>query len=182
MEAEIMSLVLDRPARGQLLSDAQWMTTDYERPRPQRSESSDISSAARKVEIPFGASSLVFGHQLPQWFGDLLERITELGNLEENWDSYGARPIDPRCAVATADLLLSLLDATTPKPFIVPTTRGGIQLEWHRAGADLEIRIESPARWNVYFEDQREGGEKEMTLTGNLGPLRQLLKRLGEQG
>ncbi len=99
----------------------------------------------------------------PAWFNSLLTKIGQIGELEENWDSYGARRIDPRCAEATTNLLLSVLNSDTPKPFVVPTSRGGIQLEWHRAGVDLEVEVESPARVNVFFEDYREGTEEEMT-------------------
>jgi hypothetical protein len=73
---------------------------------------------------------------------------------------------------------LSVLDSGTPKPSVVPTSRGGIQLEWHRAGVDLEIEIESPDRVNVFFEDDREGTEEEITLTDDLQPLKRLLERL----
>jgi hypothetical protein len=130
--------------------------------------------------VRFGSASLVFAEPPPAWFNSLLTEISQIGELKENWDSYGARPIDPPCAEATANLLLSVLDSGTPKPFVVPTSRGGIQLEWHRAGVDLEVEIESPARVNVFFEDQREGTEKEITLTGDLRPLTCFLERLGE--
>ncbi len=172
--------LLERPRSSEALTNTQWRTTASEQEAAQRFSSLDISTAARDVAVPFGPVSLVFSEPPPPWFGDLLAKISELGNLEENWDSYGARPIDPRCALATTRLLLSLLDSRTPKPCVVPTARGGIQLEWHRAGADLEVRIESPTRCEVYFEDHREGTEREMTLMGNLRPLARLLDRLGE--
>ncbi len=141
---------------------------------------SDSSSLARCCMVPFGASSLAFSGPPPVWFNSLLTEIGQIGELEENWDSYGARPIDPRCAEATTNLLLSVLDPGTPKPCVVPTNRGGIQLEWHRAGVDLEVEIESPAQVHVFFEDHRAGTEEEITLTGDLRPLKRFLERLGE--
>ena len=138
------------------------------------------TSIAQCCMVPFGAASLVFSGPPPAWFNSLLTEIGQIGELKENWDSYGARPIDPRCAEATTNLLLSVLDSGTPRPFVVPTSRGGIQVEWHRAGVDLEIEIESPARVNVFFEDHREGTVKEITLTDDLQPLKRLLERLGE--
>lgn len=107
----------------------------------------------------------------PVWLPDLLAEIAELGQLNENWDSYGARRIDPRCVEAAVNLLHAVLDVATPRPTVVPTSRGGVQLEWHRGGIDLEIEIQSPARMNVFFEDEQEGIRKEMTLTGNIRPL-----------
>ena len=133
---------------------------------------SDASSIARCCMVPFGPASLVFSGPPPAWFNSLLTGIGRIGELEENWDSYGARPIDPRCAETTTNLLLSVLDSGTPKPSVVPTSRGGIQLEWHRAGVDLEIEIESPDRVNVFFEDHREGTEEEITASPGSGPAR----------
>jgi hypothetical protein len=98
--------------------------------------------------------------------------------LEENWDSYGARRVDPRCTEAAVGLLRAILDSTTPRPFVVPTCRGGIQLEWHRGGVDLEIEIESPEQMNVFFEDANEGTCKEMTLKGSIRPLVEFLQSL----
>jgi hypothetical protein len=46
-----------------------------------------------------------------------------------------------------------------------------VQLEWHRGDIDLEIEIQTPARMNMFFADEQEGIQKEMTLTGNIRPL-----------
>ncbi len=140
---------------------------------------SDISSNVRCCMVPFGHASLVFSSPPPAWFNNLLTEIGQIGELEENWDSYGASPIDPRCAEAAINLLLSVLHSGTPKPFVVPTSRGGIQLEWHRAGVDLEVEIESPARVNVFFEDHQEGTKEEITLNGDFRPLERFVERVG---
>jgi len=118
----------------------------------------------------------------PVWLENVLAEIGELAQLDENWDSYGAQRIDPHCIQAAAGLLRAILDAATPRPSVVPTSRGGVQLEWHRGGIDLEIEIESPTRMNVSFEDAREGTQKEMTLAGNIRPLVEFLKHLEEAG
>ncbi len=114
----------------------------------------------------------------PPWLPNVLTEMAELGRLEENWDSYGARRIDPHCIEAAASLLRAVMDAATPRPSVVPTNRGGVQLEWHRSGIDLEIEIESPARMSVLFEDEREGIREELTLTGNVRPLVQFSQQL----
>ena len=51
----------------------------------------------------------------------------------ENWDSYGAAPLTD-IALNTADLLHSRWIA-------MPTNDGGVQLELHTHGIDLEIEI-----------------------------------------
>jgi len=65
------------------------------------------------------------------------ERFAEISKLEANWDSYGASPIDRR-AIESARRVIAALSHS---PQIVPTTSGGIQLEWHRDGIDFDLVI-----------------------------------------
>lgn len=60
-----------------------------------------------------------------------LEKIESFKDLKDDWDSYGGREIDKR-AISAASAFVA---GTQP----VPTCRGGIQLEWHLGGMDLEI-------------------------------------------
>jgi hypothetical protein len=57
------------------------------------------------------------------------DRLDKIAALEPNWDSYGALSIDPR-AVAEVRSFLKKWPKGWSKPFIVPTTSGGIALEW----------------------------------------------------
>ncbi len=68
-------------------------------------------------------------------------KLIELSLLENNWNSYGGKPIT-KLALVRADLLLKALQAIQAvEPFICPCNDGGIQLEWHRNGFDIEIEI-----------------------------------------
>ncbi|MGV3724590.1 MAG: hypothetical protein ACO1SX_27150, partial [Actinomycetota bacterium] len=58
--------------------------------------------------------------------------------LPENWDSYGAKPITP-AAVETAARVAAVLKARDPQA--MPLACGGVQLEWHADGVDVEIEI-----------------------------------------
>jgi hypothetical protein len=130
--------------------------------------------------IPFGEGAILFSEVPPPQLHDVLSKISELGGLEEDWDSYGARPVQRERAVTAVRFLLSLVDRDTPMPTIVPTNRGGIQLEWHRTGADLEIQIEAPGRMEVFFEDEQADHPTELTLTSDLEPLVPLLARVSK--
>jgi len=72
---------------------------------------------------------------------DLAARIGELERLEDNWDSYGAKPMAP----VTRSLLPLLIDAVheagLPRPYLIPVADGGVQLEWDRADLDAELEI-----------------------------------------
>lgn len=58
-------------------------------------------------------------------------------HLGPNWDSYGAGPIDQRAIDRAILMLDSLAGDWTP----VPMSDGGVQLERHDGGFDIEITI-----------------------------------------
>ena len=62
----------------------------------------------------------------------------DLRNLKANWDSYGAVPIDER-AIQKAYEIWRLLPGRAFQ--VVPTSDGGVQLEEHRDGFDIEITV-----------------------------------------
>lgn len=63
--------------------------------------------------------------------------VEQLLTLRENWDSYGAPKISHE-AVEGAKLLWSLL---ATEPSFVPMSDGGVQMEWHNRGFDVELEI-----------------------------------------
>jgi hypothetical protein len=67
-------------------------------------------------------------------------RLEHIRQLEANWDSYGAGPIDER-ALKAAD---QIIRALKHEPRIMPTSFGGILLTWG-AGlfGDVDIWIEA---------------------------------------
>lgn len=74
----------------------------------------------------------------------LLKQIDSFASLEANWDSYGAEQIDPGVIDHAKRLIRSialLVPDHTPAPSVVPTSRGGVQFEWHIGGVDVEIEI-----------------------------------------
>jgi len=98
--------------------------------------------------------------------------------LPSDWDSYGARPIDRRKVEAARQLLVTLLVNDAPMPAIVPTSDGGIQLEWHRCGANLEVKAVSERSFEVFFEDLATEQVWEGAIQEDLMPLRAFLDRL----
>ena len=74
--------------------------------------------------------------------------------MPPNCDSYGALPIEPRSAAIAFDILSESVNRGTPRPTIVPTIQGGVQLEWHTDGIDLEVKIGPGAKVHIFFEDK----------------------------
>ena len=63
-----------------------------------------------------------------------------LRELKPGWDSYDAKPIDPRCIEKAFEFWRETRGPWT----VVPCADGGVQLERHSDGLDIEIRV-SPA-------------------------------------
>lgn len=69
--------------------------------------------------------------------------LEELAKLEENWDSYGALPIDKE-VLNTVKHILHLLENSGV--FISPLNSGGIQLEWELDNQYFEIEIDPSSK------------------------------------
>ena len=67
-----------------------------------------------------------------------LNRVGELLRLPDDWDGYGSAPISQ----TTADAALRLRACVAVEPQMVPTSGGGIQLEWHNRGFDVELELD----------------------------------------
>jgi hypothetical protein len=119
------------------------------------------------VEYPLPRGKLVLGvrGEPPAWVQPSLKTLGQFLTLPQDWDSYGGRPVDPGCVWAAWQLLLALMREDLPAPSIVPTSRRGVQIEWHVHGIDLEIEIVTPRQLHASFEDAitEEAWEKEIT-------------------
>ena len=131
---------------GSLLTDEAYRRPTLDPMGPPRQPVPPITmDASEPFFIPFNnEGGFVFDQKPDSWFMPVLGKICELGLLPPSWDSYGARSIHPRTALYTVKLLLEILLDSDPFPSVVPTVHGGIQLEWHEGGVELEIDIRSP--------------------------------------
>jgi hypothetical protein len=107
----------------------------------------------------------------PGWVLPVVNAIGRLLSLPPNWDSYGAPPVDPKHVDAALKLLADVMRDDTPPPAVVPTSRGGVQIEWHTKGVDLEVELVTPTRLQGICEDHRTGVAWESDLTFDLTPL-----------
>lgn len=114
----------------------------------------------------------------PEWFIPTVKALTELLQLPEDWNSYGAPRVDPYSIAAAISLLASIMRDDSPPPAVVPTGRGGVQLEWHLSNRDLEVELLPGGRILVCYEDLIEQTEWEGELTTDLDAIRKLLQEL----
>jgi hypothetical protein len=66
-----------------------------------------------------------------------------------------------------------------PTPQIVPSSSGGVQVEWHESGIDLELHVAAPYKCELWFEDHRSGDEPVSTeLSGDFSVLQTAIRTL----
>jgi len=132
------------------------------------------------VTFPLSHGRLVLGLQgdSAPWVEPTLRTLGSLLVLPAGWDSYGARAPDPSCVLAAWRLLGAVMRDNIPAPAVVPTVCGGVQLEWHRNGADLEIEVVAPRQFVVSFEAGAVGGSWEKSLTDDFAELSPALDRI----
>lgn len=114
-----------------------------------------------------------------QWVRQSLDALTFLG---ANWDYHGGRTIAREALDLAEQLVVPLIASGLPAPAFVPTSDGGVSLEWH--GPAIEFVIQVP-RGNepptAYFSDEQSGEEWEESLISGALRYRDALARLIQQ-
>ena len=93
------------------------------------------------------------GHYDSEFKDAVTAEIKALDSLGQNWDSYGAPPIDPKIIAAGIKFVRSLPENIAYRPRVVPMSPGNFQLEWHDGRKILELEFETPTtirflKWN----------------------------------
>lgn len=115
------------------------------------------------------------------WLLPILNSLREVLALPANWDSYGANPVDLTAAAFALESLNQVMRKDTMVPMVVPTVHGGIQLEWHTHGIDLEIEVAAQGRCSVSYQSRRDNTEWEGDLNYNLTRLQDAILQLSRQ-
>jgi hypothetical protein len=115
-----------------------------------------------------------------RWFKETLPQMWKLLFLPREWKSDNPSQINPKNIEKMIGLLLNNLDFDTPSPTVVPTSRGGVQVEWHQNGVDLEIETYDSGKAEYFFCGS--AGEQEGPVANMPGILRQFTKALRPGG
>lgn len=97
-----------------------------------------------------------------------IQKMIELLELPPGWNSHNAKPIRKENVSYAVALLGHVMSRDTPSPDVVPMVRGGVQLEWHTHGVNVEISIYSPGDVRFAAEDVRGTEEP---VEGGLDPI-----------
>ena len=157
---------------GELLRAEHQLVSVY-RPSARRTRERPYYSRGQEIVVQWEDS----GQPIPAWFDILMQGFVDLLTLPVNWDSYGAGPIDTKIIQRALDSLDSLMRASTPAPRVVPLSSGGLQVEWHRKGIDLEIVFDKGEEPFFYYKAP-SGEESEHSLALNTDLLISIIRNL----
>jgi hypothetical protein len=115
------------------------------------------------------------------WFLPTATAMLQMTRLPLGWDARNGCQIDRNTIQKALRWLATLLDSDTEKPSIVPTVTGGVQVEWHMGGVDIEIYFEPGEEPTVSVEDIGSRNEWDGDLYLNLARFRSFLPRLQRQ-
>jgi hypothetical protein len=181
-ERQLMTTSTAEPEAIDRLTDQDWRASNITSTLPDRATLTVGTAGRREFRIQFDGEQLVIGivHP-PAWAEPMVQSLGKLLQLEPDWDTYGGSPIDPMCVVAALKLALEVLPDDMPVPSVVPTSRGGLQLEWHTRGVDLEVEFLSATRVCGLFEDADSGTWWEEDLSSDLRPLAEAISKLSKR-
>lgn len=115
---------------------------------------------------------------IPAWLLPLLRGSIDLIDLPDNWNSYGAQPIDPELVMNALNQVMAVLEESSTPPWIVPMSDGGIQSEWYKDRGELELVVDPEGSISGYWCDPVNGDEIEFSAPLNISQIRLLLSCL----
>lgn len=91
----------------------------------------------------------------PAWIVAFAQRIQELLTLPDGWDGEHSKALSVTCVMEALEFLFAALSHDTLAPHVVPTSEGGLQLEWHTRGIDLEVTFLPNSRASFLFSSEQ---------------------------
>jgi len=134
----------------------------------------DVVVSSADLPSQMGATSI--GATTPAgWLARVAERCSELFSLPAGWDGYVAPQIDADLIQKAWEFIKAAARSVSVAPSVVPTVSGGVAIEWHVRGIELEIEMTSSGAI-VLLED--EMGEVEGALSEHAERVAAALHRL----
>ena len=118
--------------------------------------------------------------RVSRWTRAVGERVRYLRSLRRGWDGYSSPPIQADILSFALSILDSSMQPQTSAPFIAPISGGGLQIEWHEGGLDIELYIAQPLRAELYVEYSDGRVPLELELVSDFGPLNQALSEIAD--
>lgn len=100
--------------------------------------------AFNRVQAQHPAFRVTVGtSEIPPWVKQVGQQLQELHELGPNWTGYRASPVQDRLIeTAFSDVLAAVMPDGGAVPQVVPRADGGLQIEWHHGGWDIEVTLD----------------------------------------
>ena len=95
------------------------------------------------------------------WMPTLTDRLLDLSRLPLAWDGGAGRPVDSETIGFAHRLLQSLCDVGVAEPVVVPTSSGGLQIEWHDDSTEIDLELSTDRTSSVFVWMQDESGNEQ---------------------
>lgn len=114
----------------------------------------------------------------PKWLLAAVQRSGALLVLPYDWDRQGAPPVEATAIQSALDALCLLMEQDSSLPAWTPTRDGGVQLDWHENGIDLEIEFgpNSADGYVAFFDQAEQLPEWDGTVNSNLDMLQRVFR------
>ena len=147
-----------------------------------RERAETVSSASggepRRAVVFRGKGSGLVVDAVPDALKPAVDRAIELLRLQRGWNSHNAQPVSETAVRRTIEFLMEYLVRGVAAPAVVPTVRGGVQLEWHRNGVDIEVEFSTGGDAVLFAEEGTTGERVEADVVGHESQVRQWLRRV----
>jgi hypothetical protein len=121
------------------------------------------ANAARESDFP-NFSRHYNAEPERKWEGAVVQALVQLVKMPAGWDSYNAPPLRRDAGLFALEILQSVMRPRTPLPQVIPSAAGGVQLEWHENGVDLELHVTAPYQWELWFRDLQDPNSQPVSL------------------
>lgn len=117
-------------------------------------------------------------YPFPDWFKEAEASLKQLAVLGPGWDSYNAKPISQYYIKLAWEFLSRIAQLYPPKPHVGPVPDGGVQIEWHTNGIDLEVEFSPEDGIVFFFKDKTRTIENELDFNSSVMATIKAIKKL----
>lgn len=112
------------------------------------------------------------------WSADCLNRMKRLCELKQNWDSYGANPVDPGSIEVAKQLVRMFAQMTgidCPRVAASPAGNVALSWEWEDQSRELDLEVQRDGILRYSFLDERQPSQDTEGETNDPNLIVQLL-------
>jgi hypothetical protein len=114
-----------------------------------------------------------------RWQFEVQTQLLKYIQMKQGWNGYSAPAPNKDTAEFALVILNKIMRSLTPIPHVVPSSSGGIQLEWHEKDVDLELHVSAPYEFEMWFRDHRQKQPPiSLELSSDFAPLLAPIKLL----